>query len=88
MEYELRPEKSPYEDGRKRYAVCVDGDIIGHIEQHKPTFERKTKGKMYANSRWMSKAWHWIWWRKGGRIEYRLFRRVRKEAIEQLLRHI
>jgi hypothetical protein len=42
----------------KRYAVMVDGQKIGVVYQSRATFERKTAGRTYVNSRWYNVRWY------------------------------
>lgn len=41
----------------KRYAVMVEGKKIGEVYQDRATFERKTPGRTYVNSRWTNVRW-------------------------------
>ena len=65
----------------KRYAIVVDGKVIGHVERRLATRERKTPGKRYVNARWYSPGWFQV--NKSGRD---LERYSRKDAVEAVLR--
>lgn len=41
----------------KRYDVMVDGRKVGSVYQGRATFERKTAGRTYVNSRWTNVRW-------------------------------
>lgn len=41
----------------KRYDVMLDGKKIGEVYQDRATFERKTPGRTYVNSRWTNVRW-------------------------------
>lgn len=67
----------------KSYDVInAEGHIIGQVMHEMATFERKTRGRTYVNSRWQSPRWFYQpagEWRRS--IEYT----SRKQAIEALL---
>jgi hypothetical protein len=41
----------------KKYEVRVDGKRIGVVYQSEATFERRTPGRVYVNSRWTNVRW-------------------------------
>lgn len=54
----LRPAGKTYDD-QPRYDVMAGETIVGRIEGHHPTFERRSPGKRYVNARWTSNKRYW-----------------------------
>jgi hypothetical protein len=74
-------------DGLKRYAVMRGDTLLGYVQQHKPTFEHKSKGRMYVNSRWTAKRPRWIYEFAKRDVQhnpYRYWVETRAEAIASL----
>jgi len=65
----------------REWTVEVDGVLVGHIRYHMVTHERRSKGKMYVDSRWQSPGWGWR--EVGGR--YWFHPHSKKDAIRSLL---
>lgn len=68
-------------DGQPRYEVVLDGEAIGKIVGYFPTFERRSKGRNYVNSRWRSKTRYWVADYPGAGNMYGLPCRTRKDAV-------
>jgi hypothetical protein len=79
----------------KAYDVFVGDTLIGRVEQHLPTFERKPEGSRIVTSRWKTAYPRWIYtspferrdtsvWRRNA---YRDFYETRKRCLEHLLSH-
>lgn len=71
----------------KTYNVTdAEGNLIGRVSLDMATFEQRTPGRMYVNSRWQSPRWFYS---VGDRFSRsRIFYGTRKEAITALLRSI
>lgn len=72
----------------KAYDVFApDGDLIGVVYQDMHTFERRTPGRVYVNSRWQSPRWfQYLGTDRYGYGHRRLDHETRKWALEDLLR--
>lgn len=78
----LREDDDVY--GGKSFAAFWQGKRIGRVYQTFPTFERKSRGKMYVNSRWRSKRQRWRSHLVDGR-QWRTFYETKRRAIEELV---
>lgn len=71
-------------DDHPRYEVALDGTVIGHVEGYNPTFEKRSKGRRYVNSRWRSKRRYWRVIADGRAILHDV--NTRKRAVEWLVK--
>lgn len=83
---ELRREDDAIGGGRC-FGAYRDGVRVGSVWQVFPTFERKSRGKMYVNSRWTSKYPRWKSALEGARHS-RLFRETKRQAIRDLIEEL
>jgi len=67
----------------KAYDVILDGVMIGRVFEAMATFERKTRGRTYVNSRWRSPRWYQE--QLGQMTSFRTYFETRKQAAEALL---
>lgn len=49
----------PFADYADGYKVMRDGELIGRVRKHFPTWERRTKGRRYVNARGTCKRPVW-----------------------------
>jgi hypothetical protein len=82
-----------FERQLKNYEVFVGDTLIGKVEQHLPTFERKPEGSRIVSSRWKTAHPRWIYSspfekRDGhwSRNRFRDFQDTRKRCLEDLVR--
>jgi hypothetical protein len=78
----------------KNYEVFIGDVLIGRVEQHLPTFERKPEGSRIVTSRWKTAHPRWIYTspfekRDGffSRNRYRDYYETRQRCLEELVRH-
>lgn len=61
-----------------------DGVVIGKVYEGMATFETRTRGRMYVNSRWTSPRWYYDV--DGSFAGYgRSYSETRKDALERLI---
>lgn len=69
----------------KSYKVLdPNGVLLGVVRHDMATFERRSKGKMFVNSRWQSPRWFYEIDHRRSRV----FFETRKQAVEELLRSV
>jgi hypothetical protein len=85
-ELELRPVANwRTSEGLKAFEVVQDGEVIGRIEQFRPTFERAPRGSRIVSKRWTAKKPYWaaVW--PGHRHAYSLPYETKKRAVAEVV---
>lgn len=71
----------------KGYRVSYEGIELGTVQERLTTFETKTAGRRYVNSRWEAPRWFYYSEYRSRAGRYYSFYDSRQQAAESLLSH-